>query len=107
MQNFEEVFFLERADHIQRIIFVCELSDFVSDGAFRDVFDVIIFLGGVEALLGVLFQRPVEAGGEAGGANHARRIFDEGVIVQNAQNFGFDIGHAVEGIKQESARAFV
>ena len=86
---------------------MCELSDLVSDGAFRDVFDVIIFLGGVEALLGFLFERPVEAGGKAGGTNHSRRIFDKGVIAEHAQKFRFDIGHAVEGIKQESARAFV
>jgi len=69
MQNFQELFFLERAHYGQRIVFVRQLRDFVPDGALRDVLDVFIFPGRVEALLGAFLQRPVEAGGKAGGAN--------------------------------------
>ena len=61
-----------------------EGGDFVADRAAQNVIDVLAFFGGIVAGLGALFERPVEAGGEARGADQARRIFEERIVVQNA-----------------------
>ena len=47
----------------------------------------------------------METRGEAGGTDQPRRVLDESVVVQDAEQFGFDIGRAVEWIHQQSARA--
>src|ERR1039458_226207 len=107
VQDFQELFFLERAHHTQRIVFVRQLPDLVSDRAFRDVLDVLIFSSGVVALLGALLQRPVETSGKAGSPDQTRGILDERIVVQDPQHLGFDIGDAIEGIEQQSARALI
>ena len=48
------------------------------------VLDVIILFGRVVASLSPLLQLPVEARGKARGANQPRRVFQEGVVVQDA-----------------------
>ena len=69
--------------------------------------DVLAFFGRVVARLRALFERPVEARGKARGANQPRGIFEKRIIVQNADDLGLDVGHAVEGIEQQPARSFI
>jgi len=73
---------------LERVVLVSELFDLVAQGALANVLDVVAFLGSVEALLRALFERPSETGSEAGGADEARRIFKEGVILKNSNELG-------------------
>ncbi len=90
---------------MQRIVFVGQLLNFVADGFVGDVLDVVVFLGGLEAGLGAFLQRPVKARREAAGPDQPRGIFDKRVVMQDAEQLGFDIGSAVERIHQQAARA--
>ena len=40
-------------------------------------------------------------------ADQPRRIFDEGVVVQNANQLSFNVGHAVERVHQQPTRTFI
>src|SRR6185437_4766006 len=48
-----------------------------------------------------------ETSGEARGPDQARRIFIEGIILEDAQEFGFNISYTIEGVGQQSARTWV
>src|ERR1700719_4665326 len=100
MQHLEPIFFLQCSDYMERIVFVSELSNFVPDRALGDVLDIVVFFGRVKALLGAFFKGPVKACSKAGGANEARWIFDEGVVVQYTKKFGLDVSYPVEGVEQ-------
>src|ERR1700731_2544162 len=80
-----------------------ESSDLVPNRRAQDVVDVLAFTGRVVASLGAFLKRPVEAGG----ANHARGIFEERIVMQNADNLGLDVGDAVEGIEEQPAGSFI
>jgi len=84
VQDAKPSFFFQRLDDQKRVIFVGKLLDLVAQGVVADVLDVIAFLGGVVALLGALFERPGKAGGEAGGADQARGVLEERVILEDA-----------------------
>ena len=77
----------------------------MTDRALAHVLDVVVFLRGVVARLGTFFQRVMETGRKPGSADQANRIFEERIVVQNAQDLGFDVGDSVEGIEQQSPRA--
>ncbi len=82
-------------------------GDFVPDGRLQNVVDVVAFFGRVVAGLGAFFDRPMKARGKARGADQPRRIFQKRIVVQNADQLGFNIGDAVERIEQQSARTFI
>src|SRR5581483_3743168 len=104
-ENLEPSFFFEQAYYVQGIVFVCELFELVSDSPIGDVFDVVIFFGRVIAGLGSLFHWPVESRRKATCSNQARGVFEEGVIMQDADELGLDVSGAVKRIHQQPARA--
>ena len=103
-EYFEPAFLFERAHHVQRVLLVRQLRGFVSNGFVGDVFDVIVLSRRVETCLRTFFERPVKPGGKTRRPNQPRRVFDECVIVQNTQHFGFNISRAVKGIHEQAAR---
>ena len=105
MQYFEPSLFFQRMKDVQRVILVCHLLDFAPDCFIGDVLDVVILPGRIKTRLGALFERPVEAGCKAGGADQAGGIFNECVVVQNANQLGLDISCAVEWVHEQAAGA--
>ena len=104
IQYFEPAFFFQHAHHVQRVVFVGQLGNFIAHRFVGDVLDVIVFFGGIKAGLGAFLQRPVKARGEAGGPDQPGGIFDKSVVMQNAEKLGFDISSAVERVHQQAAR---
>ena len=102
-QHFQPAFFFKYANDVQRIVFVGQLLELVTNGAVADVLDVIVLFCGIVAGLGTFLEWPVKTARKSGGTNQTRRIFYKCVIVQNAQQLGFDIGGTVEGIHQQAA----
>ena len=105
IQNLEPAFLLQHAHNVQRIVFVGQLLNFVAHGFVGDVLDVIVFLGGLKAGLGAFLERPVKARRKAAGPDQPRGIFDKSVVMQDAENLGFNISSAVERVHQQAARA--
>ena len=104
MQDLQPAFPLEHSRNVERVIFVRQLFDLVSNRAISDVFDVIIFFRRVVTGLRSLLQRPGESRRKTQRTNQPRRIFNKRIIVQNADQLGFDISRAVERIHQQPAR---
>src|SRR5262249_12315874 len=71
------------------------------------VLNVVVFLGRVITRLGTLFQCPVKARSQTGGADQARRLLVKSIVVQDAEDFALDIGHTVEGIGEQTAGAWI
>ncbi len=84
---------------------MCDLLDFVANRTIGDIFEIVILFCCVKTRLRTFFQSPVKARHQAQGPQHARRLFQECVVLENAEVLGFEIGNAVERIHQESARA--
>src|SRR3954462_15344841 len=49
----------------------------------------------------------MKAGRKTGGADEARGIFQERIIVEDAYKLSFDIGDAIEGIEEQASRSFI
>src|SRR5215472_13647530 len=79
----------------------------MTDRRTQYVIDVLPLLGRVVAGLRAFLERPMKAGGEAGSPNEPRRILEERVVVQNANELGFNVGDAIERIEQEPTRSLV
>ena len=60
-----------RLEDAQGVFLVEDLFELVAALEGPHGLDIVLGLAGLVALLGALFQSPAEAGGEAGGANHA------------------------------------
>ena len=88
---------------MQRVFFIGQLLDFVTGCPGGDVLDIVVFLRRLESLLRSLLQWPMEASGEAAGADQARGILYECVVVQDAKKLGFDISRPIERVQQQAA----
>ena len=102
VQNFEPAFFFEHANNVQRVILVRQLLELVTDGLVSDVLDVVVLFRGIVPGLSAFLERPMKPSGKSRSANQPGWIFDESIIVQNAQQLGFNIGGAVERIHQQA-----
>jgi len=64
----------------------------------RSIFDVVVFLRRIVIALFALFEGPVKTLGQRRGPEFkARGLFITLVVMQNVSDFGFNIGHAIEG----------
>src|SRR5512146_2114600 len=101
MQDLEPAVFLEHTNDVERIVFVSELLRFIAELVLVDVLDVIAFPCGVVAGLCSFLELPMEARGKAGGPDQARGLFEEGVVVENADELKLDVGEAVEWVEKQ------
>ena len=97
-QHLEPVFLFQHPHNVQGIVFVSELLNLLPDRLVADVLDVLVLLGGLEARLRPLFQRPVKTSSKTRGPNQARGIFHKCVIVQNANELRLNVRRPVERI---------
>ena len=69
------------------------------------VLDVVILFGRLEAGLGALPEWPVKARERSEWPDQPRRLLDnKSVVMQDADDLGFDIGGTVEGIHDNALR---
>ena len=104
MQRLQPSLFLQRPHYRQGLVFIRQLLDLTPRSALVHMFDVLILHGGVIPRLRALVHRPVKTHHKAAGPDHPRRILQEGVVVQDAQQLGLQVGHPVGGVEQKPAR---
>ena len=99
MQNFQPAFFFEVLNDLQRVVLVRQRGNLMPDSAAQNVVDVLTFLGGIIAGLRALLDLPMEPGRKTRGADQPRGIFQKRIVVQDANQLGFNISHAVERVE--------
>jgi len=99
-------FGFERLQNLEGVLFVADLFEFIAAQPVRHGRDTL-FAGVVVARPGALVHLPAGAGGETGDADHAGGIFEESVIVDQAQVARLHVGNAVQRIEQQAVGALI
>ena len=105
MQHLQPALFFERLHDMQRVVLEGDLPDFIPDTFPAYMLDVVVLFGRFVASFRPLFQLPVETRRKARRPNQAGRIFQEGVIVQHADEFSLHVGRSIERVEQQPPRA--
>src|SRR5262249_44917471 len=90
--------------NVYRVFFMRKLFNLMPYCAIGNILDVVVLFGCIVTGLGAFLEHPMKAGGKSGGTYEPRRFLIKSVVVQDAQDFGLNIGHPVERISEQAAR---